>query len=147
MSTQKSRKTNVIAHCGMKKLVKLFPDTNSKQYTVVYNVHGDEVGRAAGHPGEYSGESINLIAKLAEAAGYVCHHATEVSVDQNWILIADSIYMITKVGDRKTSIQVNSSNTDEAAHYEVVDKIVRELALHDIATLDGECHITITTRC
>lgn len=143
----KSRKTVVVAHCGMKKLTKLFPDTNTKKYTVVYNVHGDEVGRAAGHPGEFSGESINLVALLAEAAGYVCHHATDVSVDNNWIKVDDDIYMISRKGERKTAIQVNSSNKDEADHYKIVDEIVKHLAVNDVATLDGECHITITTRC
>ena len=144
---EKSRKTNVIAHCGTKKLVGLFPDLASRKYTIIYDRHGDEVGRAAGHPGEFSGESINLVGKLADAAGYVQYHAVEEKVDTNWVLLAGSIYMLTRVGERKTSIQVNSSNLDEADHYAIVDKIVKELALHDIAVLDGECHITITTRC
>jgi hypothetical protein len=88
-----------------------------------------------------------LIAKLADAAGYVQFHAEEVSVDQNWIYINNSIHMLTKAGDRKTAISVGSSNMDEADHYKIVDQIVKELALRDIAVLNGECHITITTRC
>lgn len=143
----RSRKTNVIAHCGTKKLVDLFPDYNTKKYTVIFDANGDEVGRASGHPGEYAGETINLVAKLAEAAGYVQYHAEDKKVDKNWIFINDHIHMITKIGERKTSISVGSSNLDEADHYAIVDKIVKELALRDIATLDGECHITITTRC
>jgi hypothetical protein len=55
--------------------------------------------------------------------------------------------MLTKAGDRKTAISVGSSNMDEADHYKIVDQIVKELALRDIAVLNGECHITITTRC
>jgi hypothetical protein len=143
----KTRKTSVIAHCGMAKLTNLFPDTNTKKFTVIYNVHGDEVGRASGHPGEHAGESINLIAKLADAAGYVQYHAEQTSIDPNWIYINNSIHMISKAGDRKTSITVGSTNLDEADHYQIVDQIVKELALRDIAVLDGECHITITTRC
>jgi hypothetical protein len=144
---EKSRKTNVVAHCGTSKLVRLFPDMTSRKYTIIYDVNGDEVGRAVGHPGEFSGESINLVGRFVDAAGYVQYHAVSEKVDNNWIKIGDSIYMITKIGERKTSIQVNSSNLDEADHYAIVDKIVKELALHDIAVLDGECHITITTRC
>jgi hypothetical protein len=145
--TEKSRKTNVVAHCGMERLTKEFPDTNTRKFTVIYNVWGDEVGRASGHPGEHAGESINLIAKLADAAGYVQHHDEETKIDPNWIFINNSIHMITKAGDRKTSISVGTSNKDEADHYAIVDQIVKELALRDIAVLDGECHITITTRC
>jgi hypothetical protein len=143
----KSRRTNIVAHCGTDKLIGLFPDTDTKEYTIIYDVHGDEVGRASGHPGEYASEAINLIAKLADAAGYVQFHASEDQTDPNWIKIADNIRLITKVSERKTSIQVNSSNTDEADHYKIVDYIIKELALRDIAVLNGECHITITTRC
>jgi hypothetical protein len=66
----KSRKTNIIAHCGTEKLRKHFPDTDNRKFTSFYNGDGELVGTAAGHPGPYSGESINLLAQFAEAAGY-----------------------------------------------------------------------------
>jgi len=145
--SDKSRKTQIIAHCGSAKLIKYFPDEDNRKYTEFFDGDGELVGSAAGHPGPYSGESINLLAQFAEAAGYEFSLEVEKRVDKSWISINDEIYMISRKSDRKTAIQVTSSNLDEADHYEIVDEIVKELALRNIATLDGECHITVTTRC
>lgn len=143
----KSRKTTIIAHCAKETLVKRFPDRETRKFTEIYDGSGEVVGSAAGHPGEYSGESINLIAKLAEAAGYVCGHLERHSIDPNWISVNDDIYCVRAISTRKSSITVNTSNRDEADHYAIVDRIVAELAKYDITVLNGECHITITTRC
>jgi hypothetical protein len=145
--SEKSRKTSIIAHCGRVKLIMSFPDRDDRKYTEFLDANGEKVGEAAGHPGKYSGESINLLAQFAVAAGYTYDLIVEERVDKSWINVNDNIYMVQRISDRKSSIQVTSTDTDEADHYAIVDSIVKELALKGIGTLDGECHITITTRC
>lgn len=145
--TDKSRKTQIIAHCAKSTLVSRFPDRNSRKFTEIYDGYGELVGTAAGWPGKYSGESINLIAQLAGAAGYSCKLREEHTVDPNWVSINNSIYVVHALSDRRSSITVTSHNMDEADHYAIVDKIVAELAKSNIAVLNGECHITITTKC
>jgi hypothetical protein len=90
---------------------------------------------------------VSLLARLLEAAGYTFDLDVEKRVDQSWINVDGEIYMISRKSKRKTAIQVTSSNLDEADHYEIVDSIVKELALVNIAVLNGECHITVTTKC
>jgi hypothetical protein len=144
---EKSRKTTIIAHCAKETLVKRFPDRETKKFTIFYDGDGNQVGTAAGHPGRYSGESINLLAEFATVAGYGYDLMEDHTIDPNWISINDDIYIVRAVSTRKASITVNSSNKDEADHYAIVDQIVAELAKFNIAVLNGECHITITTKC
>jgi hypothetical protein len=144
---EKSRKTTIIAHCAKETLVKRFPDRETKKFTIFYDGEGNQVGTAAGHPGEFSGESINLLAEFAVAAGYGYDLLEDHTVDQNWISLNNDIYCVRALSTRKSSITVNSSNRDEADHYAIVDQLVALLAGVDIAVLNGECHITITTKC
>jgi hypothetical protein len=145
--TDKSRKTQIIAHCAKSTLISRFPDRETRKFTEILDGDGELIGTAAGWPGKYSGEVINLIAQLAEAAGYEWRPREEHLVDSNWISINNNVYIVHVLSNRKSSITVNSHNMDEADHYAIVDKIVAELAKFNIAVLNGECHITITTKC
>jgi hypothetical protein len=142
--TSKSRKTQIVAHKSKKALETIFPDMTINRYLSVYDNQGEVLDRFSYSPGNSRDE---MVKKYAELAGYVCGIEEENYQYRGYITLPDGQNLsITSLGERKVGIQF-TSNKDEAEHYEDVDKIVKQLALEDVAVLRGECEITITTRC
>lgn len=137
-----TRRTEIIAHCGMARLIAAFPDKDEITYFTITDTYKDEV--VAEIRAGYT--NADLCVRFAREAGYQVEERTEVVVDKSYATIAGHYRRLTYKGERKTAINYEST-LPEDEHYEKVDEIVKALALEDIAVLRGECEITITTRC
>ncbi len=153
METSKSRKTQIIAHVSKSVLQRKFPDTVTEDKLYIegefLDTYGDPIETKMSF-NKWSNKDNVLVQALKRAgipyeireetrqyAGYVRFELEDGSRHD---------LTISTISELKTGINFVSS-LDEKEHYEKVDAIIKELAKKDVAVLDGECEITITTRC
>lgn len=143
---ERTRKTEIVAHCGKNRLQAAFPDELIEKRIKIFPPNGEEPLDML-----YSSwaKKDELLVRLVEACGeegWGYEKYDRKKVYDSYVKIGHTAYSIRKLTERTTAVVV-STNKPESEHYEVVDEIVKELAKKDIAVLRGDCEITITTRC
>jgi low affinity Fe/Cu permease len=142
MSESKTRKTKVVVHCAKSTLVNKFPDIDEVHTLTIMKRNGEVVVEKEGRT-----EGNELLQKFADEAGYDTYWATSERQDKGWAVINGKLFSILTESERKCSFTFQTINTDENDHYAKLDEIIRTLAENDVAILQGECSITVTTRC
>lgn len=146
-SEEQRRTTKVIAHCAKDTLLRKFPDEFVEKRIVIRNHHGDELLNSGYY--EYGDKDKMLITLANQIDGYSVEIVEQKKSHINYVKIDGRDYSLSYVSERKCAVVVNSNPkyADQDEHYERVDKVIAALAEADVSLLEGQCEVTVTTRC